>query len=212
MRPFVACALAVLLWVSVDALAQGQGKSKGQNKDAPTQVNENIAKAQEDVQALGKNAEKSMGKAGKDAEKMAEDVTGKGKQGGPKGKNAEKLADDLEKGKGKGKGAEKQLQAFEKQLRHEQAKHMERAARLTRIRELAVQKGDAETIARVDKLIQKEQQVYDRKLQHLQGQPRATQQGPTTVGAVTPTPTEPAPSPVPVPGTQKEGGNQGSSK
>jgi hypothetical protein len=40
---------------------------------------------------------------------------------------------------------------------------MERQARLNRIRELAVKKNDAEMIARVDKLIAKEQEIFQRK-------------------------------------------------
>jgi hypothetical protein len=73
---------------------------------------------------------------------------------------------------GKGKGQEKQAQALQKQLQHEQDKHMERVARLNRIRELALKKGDTETVARVDKLIAKEQEVYTRKQAKMQGQPR----------------------------------------
>jgi hypothetical protein len=49
---------------------------------------------------------------------------------------------------------------------------MERHARLTRIRELAVQKGDAGMIARVDKLIAKERQVHQRKQTRVQQQRR----------------------------------------
>lgn len=54
-----------------------------------------------------------------------------------------------------------------------QAKQLERQARLMRIRELAQQKGDAETVARVDKLIAKQNEVFNRKQTHLQGQKRA---------------------------------------
>ena len=69
-----------------------------------------------------------------------------------------------EKAAAKGKGHQQQLTAVDKQLRHEQAKHMRRAARLARLRELANAKGDAETVARINKLTQREQQRYERKL------------------------------------------------
>lgn len=211
MKSFVACMLAVLLWTGAHALAGSKGQGKGQSKDAPTEVKDRTAEVQEKTQDLAKNAEKNMGKARKEAKDIAEEA--KGGKGG-KGKDAEKLSDAVEKGKGKGKGAEKQLGAFQKQLQREQAKHMERAARLNRIRELAVQKGDAETVARVDKLIQKEQQVYDRKLKHLQGQPRATQQPPAGTESVAPVPAVPAPgdSSTTVPNTQKQDANQPSNK
>jgi hypothetical protein len=62
---------------------------------------------------------------------------------------------------------------------------MERQARLARIRELAVQKGDAEMIARVDKLMGMQQQVHQRKTAQVQQQKRAM------------TSTEPAPVPAP---------------
>ena len=76
---------------------------------------------------------------------------------------------------------------MQKQMQHDQAKHLERQARLARIRELAVKKGDTEMVARVDKLIQKQQDVYNRKMQHMQGQKRATPQ-PSEVGKETVTP------------------------
>ena len=44
-------------------------------------------------------------------------------------------------------------------------KHTERRARLERIRELAVQSGKEDTVARVDKLMEKEQGRFERKMQ-----------------------------------------------
>jgi hypothetical protein len=121
---------------------------------------------------------------------------GKGQGGGDKGKAA-KQADEgtAKRGKkgqtptdtsdeGKGKGQEKQAQAFQKQQQHEQAKHMERVAKLNRIRELAAKKGDTEMVARVDKLLAKENEVYTRKLGKGPGQARAAgTAGPNDVGA-----------------------------
>ncbi len=166
--------LAVVLWTATGVLAQGQGKGQGGDKE---RVRERPAnKAQENAPAAAENVDKNAGK-GK-AAKQADEGLGKAaeqKQGGPQGKKGGKAATDaVEQGKGKGKGQEKQAQAFQKQLQHEQAKHLERQARLARLRELAVKKGDAEMIARVDKLIAKEQEVYTRKGGKMQGQPRAT--------------------------------------
>ncbi len=91
------------------------------------------------------------------------------------------------------------------QMQQELAKHKERLAKLNRIRELAAKKNDAEMTARVDKLIAKENEVYARKLQQMQGQPRVSPQlqlpaAPT----VTPPPSAvPAPSAAPAPADQK---------
>ncbi len=121
---------------------------------------------------------------------------GKGQGGGEKGKAAkqadEGAAKQGKKGqapsettdKGKGKGQEKQAQALQKQQQHEQAKHMERVAKLNRLKELAVKKGDTEMAARVDKLIAKENEVYTRKQGKGPGQTKAAgTAGPNDVGA-----------------------------
>ena len=66
---------------------------------------------------------------------------------------------------GKDKDYQQRLETLQTQMAHEEAKHLRRIARLKRIRELAV--GEASTIARVDKLMQKEQLRYDRKQQQM---------------------------------------------
>ena len=63
----------------------------------------------------------------------------------------------------KGKGHAQQLRAIDKQVIHEQEKHKSRQARLRRIRELAVEKGNTKTVERADKLMQKEQTRFERK-------------------------------------------------
>lgn len=50
----------------------------------------------------------------------------------------------------------------------ELAKHRERVAKLTRIRELAQQQGDTETVSRVDKLLEQNQQRYEAKTQRME--------------------------------------------
>ncbi len=170
--------LAVVLWAATGVLAQDQGKGQGGDKGRVRERPTN--KAPENAAAAAENVDKNAGK-GK-AAKQADEV----KQGGPQGKKMEKaVTDAVDQAKSKGKGQEKQAQAFQKQLQHEQAKHMERQAKLARLRELAVKKGDTEMIARVDKLIAKENEVYGRKGGKMQGQPRAT--SPAGPGSVPPT-------------------------
>ena len=166
MKPsvFVMCMLCVLVWSGTTVLAQGKGKSKeGGDGTSVKGRDAKPSQAQGGPQAGDVNAGKGAGKGGQ-----------REKQTGPQGKKEAQASEEVEKAKGKGKGHEQQAQAFQKQQRHELAKHMERQARLNRLREIAVKKGDAEMIARVDKLIAKEQEVYNRKLVQVQGQPRAT--------------------------------------
>ena len=183
MKLFTACVVAVLLWAGTEALAQGKGQGKseqGSVKDNAAKLN----KPQAGSEAVGGVAGKQAGKDAKGAaEGMASDAA---KQADVHGKKAEKSYGDAME-KGKGKAGQQQLQSMQKQMQHDQAKHLERQARLARIRELAVKKGDTEMVARVDKLIQKQQDVYNRKMQHMQGQKRATPQ-PSEVGKETVTP------------------------
>ncbi len=130
-------------------------------------------------------AEEVKGKAARDAD--AAKGQGAGKAAEAKGKAGKDVEAAEKAGQAKGKGHQQQMRAFEAQQQRHRAKHMERQARLARIRELAVQKGDAEMIARVDKLIAKEQQVHERKGVRLQEQKRA----------MTGAESSPAPAPVP---------------
>ena len=70
---------------------------------------------------------------------------------------------------GKGKEHQQQLKAFERQIEHEEAKHSKRVARLRRIKELARKQGNDKMLARVNKLMEKEQGRYERKVQRIQG-------------------------------------------
>lgn len=173
------CILAVVLWASAGVLAQGQGKGQGgSDKERVKERGPQSSKAQENAPAPEATAEKNAGK-GKAGKQAGESAT---KQGGPQGKKGPASADTSDKGKGKGR--EQQAQAFQKKQQREQAKHLERVARLNRIRELAVKKGDTEAVARVDKLIAKEQEVYGRKQGKGPAQPRAAgTAGPNDVGA-----------------------------
>ena len=176
------CLLAVVLWTGAGLLAQGQGKGQGGgDKERVKERNPQAGKAAEAAQTAEATAEKNAGK-GKAAKQADEAAT---KQGGAQGKKGQMPTDLSDKAKGK--GHEQQAKALQKQQQREQAKHMERVARLNRLRELAVKKGDTEMAARVDKLIAKENEVYGRKQGKMLGQPRTTglekAAGPNDVGA-----------------------------
>jgi len=167
------CVLGVLCWAA-GAWAQGQGKGRQQR---PTRT-ENPAQAGNTAQeAKAKQAQAEAAEKAAQAKQQAEQKRA-GQQAEAAKNKATKGADDAQKeavekaGQAKGKDHQQQMRAFEAQLQRHRAKHMERQARLARIRELAVQKGDAEMIARVDKLISKEQQVHERKGVRLQEQKR----------------------------------------
>jgi len=152
-------AVIVLAWAVGAALARGQGKGNEQG-GAAVQANTPGQTAKVDVNAPD---------AAKGAKEKAKDAVEQGRARGKvmrediKGKMAET----------QGKAHEQQMRAFEKQAQQRTAKHMERLARLNRIRDLAVQKNDQNMIARVDKLIAQENQMFDRKLMKFQGQNRA---------------------------------------
>ena len=179
------CVLSVLAWAAGNVLAQGKGQGKergGSPADRTAKANKSgeTAKADADAPAAGKKAmnPQDMEKAAKEKGKGAAErgqgqaqTRDKGDKGGKGGKD--QVADKMAEAKGKGKAQEQQMRAFEKQIQHETAKHMERQARLTRLRELAVQKGDTKKVAVIDELIAKEKQVYDGKLQKMQAQKRA---------------------------------------
>jgi len=170
------CLLAVVLWTGAGVLAQGQGKGQGGgDKERVKERSPQAGKAAEAAPAAEATVEKNAGK-GKAAKPADESATKQGK----KGPGAAEVS-----GKGKGKGQEQQAKAFQKQQQHEQAKHLERVAKLNRLKELAVKKGDTEMVARVDKLIAKENEVYTRKQGKILGQPRAVPSvtGPNDVGA-----------------------------
>ena len=201
MKPFIACAVAVLLWVGADASAQAGGQGQDKNQ---AQVKQNASKRE--------NAQK---KAGQTVKKRREGApASRSRQDDPANKDANRPTEIVEKSKSLGKEHARQAQAFQKQIQHEDAKHMERHARLVRIRELAAQKGDAEMVARVEKLMEKEQQVYSRKVQRMQEQPQAAQQAPAGAQP-SPAPESKSDSnegPQAAPNVEKEKTNQGPSK
>lgn len=158
------CVVSVLSWAAGSALAQGKGKQR---------EDRTVNKANENAAAAEKKAEKAT--TPQDVEKAAKEK-GKGAmdQAQTKGKSAkDQAADKAAEAKGKGKDQAQQLRALDKQIQHETAKHMEREARLARIRELAVKKNDTKTVEQVDQLIAKEKQRYEAKLLKMQAEKRA---------------------------------------
>ncbi len=157
--------LFVLAFAAGTVLAQGEGKKRG---GGPGDRTANV-----DVNAPGAGQKKAVTPEDIDKqtrEKM-KDLKERG-QGQGQGKSArDQVQERMDQTRGKAQ--EQQMRAFEKQMQHDAAKHMERRARLARIRELAVQKGDQKMVARVDELIAKENQLHERKLTRMQGQKRA---------------------------------------
>jgi hypothetical protein len=171
------CALFVLAWAAGSVLAQGQGKGKEQGSgpaDRAVKANTPGDIAKPDPNASAANAKKSLTSQDtqKNAEERAKAFKGRGQE---QIQTQQKAVKDQVGGKmaeTKAKGQEQRAQVFEKMAQHEMAKHLERQARLARIRELVVQKGDAKMVEQVDQLIAKEKQLYERKIQRMQGQGR----------------------------------------
>jgi hypothetical protein len=69
---------------------------------------------------------------------------------------------------GKGRDHQKQLKQLQQQLSSEEQKHLERMAKIQRIKELATQTNSQPTLARVEKLIKREQMRHGRKRQRTQ--------------------------------------------
>ena len=157
--------LILLSTVSIVYADKGRGKGKGTGKHAANaaRVKKAVAEnaeiaADPNLESKGKSAK---GRLKKDARPSKEKAKGKSKGKG-KGKA---VSQEVDEQKAKGKGHQKQLAAVESKLQREQAKHLNRTARLNRLRELAEEKGDPKILERVDKLIAKEQQRYERKIQ-----------------------------------------------
>lgn len=117
-------------------------------------------KPQEEAKVKGKVAEKAgnvdKSKTDEAAGKVSRDKVEAAKKAADKGK--EKVA-PKENVTAKGKEHQQQINALNKQMVHDEGKHLKNIARLKRIRELAAAKGDTETVERVDKLLAKAEQI-----------------------------------------------------
>lgn len=130
-------------------------------KDSDETTRKRHAEILREAKAKSKEAEKKVNIDKSKNDKAAGKVGGKaetGKTAAAKGK-----VDSKEAITARGKEHQQQIMAFDKQLVHEKAKYLRNVARLKRIRELAVQKGNTEMVERVDKLMKKAQQINSEK-------------------------------------------------
>ena len=126
-------------------------------------------KPQEEAKVKGKVAEKAgnidKSKTDEAAAKVSRDKIEATKKAADKGK--EKVA-AKENVTAKGKEHQQQINALDKQVVRDEAKFLKTTARLKRIRELAVAKGDTKTVERVDELIAKSRQISGDKRKRMQ--------------------------------------------
>jgi hypothetical protein len=158
------CALGIAFWTGAMALAQGQTPERGA---AAGQVRDRVAQAgggPNKAPAADANAMAKVKAAREDANAMKAVREQKGKA--------------VEEVKAKGQGMERQVQNLQKQMQEARAKHMERVAKLNRLRELANKQGNKEMLARIDKLMSQENQLFGRKESKAEGQSRAVTTGP----------------------------------
>jgi hypothetical protein len=181
-RPLLWAVGALILLIAVDgALAQGQDQNQVQ-RDAPRRVspppvrmpgrpmdsNELGRREQRRQQMREQMQERSSRRRLRADQNEAVDtniprgVKGRQEPGG-KGKDALK-----QKAVAAGEQYRRQLTEVEHQLAQEEVKHRERLARLSRIRDLAQQQGDTETVGKVDKLIEKDRQRYEAVTQRME--------------------------------------------
>jgi hypothetical protein len=150
------CVIGIVFWTGAWTPAQGQQERRG----AVSQARERAARAAT-APAADANAMARARAAKEDANALQAAGAQRGKA--------------MEEGQAKAgsPGLGRQGPLLQKQLRETRAKHMERMAKLNRIHELALKKGDAQMLARVDKLIVKEQDLFARRQDRMQRQPRA---------------------------------------
>jgi 2-oxoglutarate dehydrogenase E2 component (dihydrolipoamide succinyltransferase) len=166
--------VSVLAWAAGTVLAQGQDQGKGKDQGTPVaNPNKPAETAKVDVNAPAAKKAPAMQDIQKGAREKAKGLMEQAQQQGQTRGKAMKDQVAGKLGETKAKGQEQQAKTREMQAQRDTAKHMDRQARLQRIRELAVQKGDTKMVAQVDQLIAKENQLYDLKLKKAQGQTRA---------------------------------------
>ena len=139
-----------------------------QDENTGNQESKSSEKLQEEAKVKAKAAEK-----GSNIDKSKTDeIAGKGKAKAEAGKTAvvkgKGKADAKENVTAKGKEHQQQIMALDKQMVREKAKFLKSTARLKRIRELAIAKGDTKTVERVDKLMVKAKQINSGKHKRMQ--------------------------------------------
>ena len=144
------------------------GISSAKDKNTGDQKSKRAERLREEAKAKGKAAEK-----GSNIDKSkADEAAGKGRAKTETGKTAavkgKGKVDAKENVAAKGKEHQQQIMALDKQIVREKAKFLRSTARLKRIRELAVEKGDTKTVERVDKLMAKAQKNNSDKYKRIQ--------------------------------------------
>ncbi|MBN2139353.1 MAG: hypothetical protein JW720_16235 [Sedimentisphaerales bacterium] len=155
---------AVLLWAgdqASDAKAKAGKTAEELKAAAAEQARAARAKADDNAVAQQKQRLKEARERATAAAAKAE------KTKAEKAKVEKELKAAEEKGgtaeKAGGKEHQQQLAALQKQLAGEEQKHLKRRVRLQRIRQLALETGKTDTVARVDKLLAKERDRFGKK-------------------------------------------------
>ncbi len=170
--------IVFLAYAAVIAQGKERGGGGGQQqktekvgqseKQAKSEANEQSEKGkQREVQTQERTRDRKRGREEPTAEQK-EQQKQKQKQIQEKAAQAKEKGKETEKLKAGGKEHQQQLKALDEQLAHEQAKHADRVARLERMRELAAAEGDTKTVARIDKLAEREQQRFDGRLKNVE--------------------------------------------
>ncbi|GEM_PF-5824655 len=190
------CALLVLVLAVGDAWAQGKGQGGGKaGGGAGRSASEREAAGRPRPAARRPDTRRQRPSAVEEAEKAAKEAKRAAEKRPVRqtpqpvrrpAKDAVAVRGNAPDavGQARGKDHQQQIRALDKQLQHGHARHLRRVARLARIRALAAEKGDAEMLARIDKLTTREREVYGRKVLRVQKQRRAmVQSGEAVVGA-----------------------------
>jgi seryl-tRNA synthetase len=177
---FASLVLFIVLLAYAAVIAQGKERGGGggqqqktekvgqSEKQAKSEANEQSEKGkQREVQTQERTRDRKRGREEPTAEQK-EQQKQKQKQIQEKAAQAKEKGQEAEKLKAGGKEHQQQLKALDEQLAHEQGKHADRVARLERMRELAAAEGDTKTVARIDKLAEKEQQRFDGRLKNME--------------------------------------------
>ena len=165
--------LFVSAWSSCAAFAKNPGEGPGKQKKEAVKVKKEGRTKAEGV--LGKTKEDRPDRPKRSRGKQyKKDQESKAKK--PAGQVEAETAKGERKAAGKGKGFQQQAKAFDRQLAHEENKHQKRLAKFKRISELAEKAGKTKTVERVNKLLAKEQQRYERKQLKIQRRIQRMQQ------------------------------------
>jgi hypothetical protein len=179
---FASLVLFIVFLAYATVIAAGKGKGGGGQQQKTEKVGqiEKQAKSEAQKPSEGVREDKGQSKEQRDRKRGREEPTAEQKeqQKQKQKQMQEKAAQAKEKSKGKGPETEKlkaggkehqqQLKALDDQLAHEQTKHADRVARLERMREAAMAEGDAKTVARIDKLAERERQRFDGRVKNME--------------------------------------------